>query len=390
MSLSHSRRGDTNSACPPPAYLQPPPGPPVPQPDFGNNTLYWSTLPAASLFPAAHPHQFQDYQVPPWIDQFTQSAPPPPQQQQQHQQHQQQHQQQFLEYSPLAAPFHTPTSLRASPFDSSSTNMAPDTCSFDDVASGGYNNARMFYGPRPTLPPTPEHRPVTTTKRRRKRSSTTAPLDLATPRSMAEPEAKANKHPCTYEGCSAAFARQEHLKRHVQSVHMAKRTYRCPVHMVLGDTFCDPKKVPNRKSGGRGGVKDFPERIDNLNQHIRTHIWREHARNATLKLEAVLRCIDICDADDSIKKKLRTSLLNRLKQLRDGKATPLPFGKPKPCPHELFPPKEYVYYEGHPIGTQWTDRGFQHGHERICGCPVMKLELDEPRRGGTSESVYAL
>jgi len=54
---------------------------------------------------------------------------------------------------------------------------------------------------------------------------------------------------CNVEGCSKCFARGEHLKRHVRSIHTHEKPHKCPVE---------------------GCGKGF-SRHDNLGQHMRVH-----------------------------------------------------------------------------------------------------------------------
>lgn len=54
---------------------------------------------------------------------------------------------------------------------------------------------------------------------------------------------------CTVDGCYKCFARGEHLKRHVRSIHTNEKPHKCPVE---------------------GCGKDF-SRHDNLGQHMRVH-----------------------------------------------------------------------------------------------------------------------
>ncbi|KAH9958968.1 hypothetical protein BC827DRAFT_1135501 [Russula dissimulans] len=54
---------------------------------------------------------------------------------------------------------------------------------------------------------------------------------------------------CTVDGCYKCFARGEHLKRHVRSIHTNEKPHKCPIE---------------------GCGKDF-SRHDNLGQHMRVH-----------------------------------------------------------------------------------------------------------------------
>ncbi|KAG7442688.1 uncharacterized protein BT62DRAFT_905096 [Guyanagaster necrorhizus] len=52
---------------------------------------------------------------------------------------------------------------------------------------------------------------------------------------------------CTEEGCGKNFQRGEHLKRHVNSVHLKYRRYECP-HEGCTSTF---SRKDNMKQHGR-------------------------------------------------------------------------------------------------------------------------------------------
>ncbi|KAF9072008.1 hypothetical protein BDP27DRAFT_1496634 [Rhodocollybia butyracea] len=60
---------------------------------------------------------------------------------------------------------------------------------------------------------------------------------------------KARIHLCKVPGCGKCFARGEHLKRHIRSIHTYDKPHRCPYP---------------------GCGKDF-SRHDNLGQHMRVH-----------------------------------------------------------------------------------------------------------------------
>ncbi|KAI9277766.1 hypothetical protein BY458DRAFT_504002 [Sporodiniella umbellata] len=54
---------------------------------------------------------------------------------------------------------------------------------------------------------------------------------------------------CDVKGCGKVFGRQEHVKRHIRSIHTKEKPFACPY------TRCQKRFA----------------RSDNLNQHIRTH-----------------------------------------------------------------------------------------------------------------------
>ncbi|KAJ7671156.1 hypothetical protein B0H17DRAFT_948372 [Mycena rosella] len=68
-------------------------------------------------------------------------------------------------------------------------------------------------------------------------------------RPTAAAKALARQYTCKVPGCGKCFARGEHLKRHVRSIHTYEKPHKCPYP---------------------GCGKDF-SRHDNLGQHMRVH-----------------------------------------------------------------------------------------------------------------------
>ncbi|KAK0209217.1 hypothetical protein DFS33DRAFT_1254631, partial [Desarmillaria ectypa] len=107
--------------------------------------------------------------------------------------------------------------------------------------------------PRPSANlPVPVPVPNLTKKSRGRRVPTVTSLDLSPRRGGDEDfhTAKgARVHLCKVPGCGKCFARGEHLKRHVRSIHTYEKPHKCPYP---------------------GCGKDF-SRHDNLGQHMRVH-----------------------------------------------------------------------------------------------------------------------
>lgn len=109
--------------------------------------------------------------------------------------------------------------------------------------------------PRPsTNLPVPVPVPNLTKKSRGRRVPTVATLDIS-PRRSGDGDFHtasgkgARVHLCQVPGCGKCFARGEHLKRHVRSIHTYDKPHKCPYP---------------------GCGKDF-SRHDNLGQHMRVH-----------------------------------------------------------------------------------------------------------------------
>ncbi|KAJ4471709.1 hypothetical protein C8J55DRAFT_435115 [Lentinula edodes] len=105
--------------------------------------------------------------------------------------------------------------------------------------------------------PVPIPIPNLTKKSRGRRVPTASTLDNSTRKSVdynySSSGGRGGKgvrvHTCKVPGCGKCFARGEHLKRHVRSIHTYDKPHKCPYP---------------------GCGKDF-SRHDNLGQHMRVH-----------------------------------------------------------------------------------------------------------------------
>ncbi|KAH9926418.1 uncharacterized protein B0H18DRAFT_876404 [Fomitopsis serialis] len=109
------------------------------------------------------------------------------------------------------------------------------------VSSASSSSHTDLSGHRATLPvPVPN-----LTKKSRGRRVPTA-IDVLTDEHA---EKARRNYMCEVDGCGKCFARGEHLKRHVRSIHTNEKPHKCPYP---------------------GCGKDF-SRHDNLGQHMRVH-----------------------------------------------------------------------------------------------------------------------
>ncbi|KAJ3934423.1 MAG: hypothetical protein NXY57DRAFT_935406 [Lentinula lateritia] len=158
---------------------------------------------------------------------------------------------------PLLSPNSPPTpGIPLSPSISSSSSISADTAmGTPHVGSSNYS------GPggrrKSNSLPVPIPIPNLTKKSRGRRVPTASTFDNSTRKSVdlnySSSGGRGGKgvrvHTCKVPGCGKCFARGEHLKRHVRSIHTYDKPHKCPYP---------------------GCGKDF-SRHDNLGQHMRVH-----------------------------------------------------------------------------------------------------------------------
>ncbi|KAF8231951.1 hypothetical protein L208DRAFT_1125594, partial [Tricholoma matsutake] len=112
--------------------------------------------------------------------------------------------------------------------------------------------------PVPNLTKKSRGRRVPTMEEFRAESATVVKSANGRKKDANSPSSKASRtYTCDVEGCGKLFARGEHLKRHVRSIHTYEKPHRCPYP---------------------GCGKDF-SRHDNLGQHMRVHKDYVHPRD---------------------------------------------------------------------------------------------------------------
>ncbi|KAF9469514.1 hypothetical protein BDZ94DRAFT_1150897 [Collybia nuda] len=124
------------------------------------------------------------------------------------------------------------------------------------MGSGGVGTVRRRARPASTLP-VPVPVPNLTKKSRGRRVPTLEDFQEGVLQKAAGkkkglgmgPGKGTRTYKCEVDGCGKLFARGEHLKRHVRSIHTYEKPHRCPYP---------------------GCNKDF-SRHDNLGQHMRVH-----------------------------------------------------------------------------------------------------------------------
>ncbi|KAJ3566182.1 hypothetical protein NP233_g7161 [Leucocoprinus birnbaumii] len=142
----------------------------------------------------------------------------------------------------------------SAPLDGDLALSAADYLNFSTLSTSSGAASRRRPRPSNTLP-VPVPVPNLTKKSRGRRVPTVSSLeDLRSASSGAGKKRQsagksARMYLCEVEGCGKCFARGEHLKRHVRSIHTYEKPHRCPYP---------------------GCGKDF-SRHDNLGQHMRVH-----------------------------------------------------------------------------------------------------------------------
>lgn len=178
--------------------------------------------------------------------------------------------------------------------------------SFDDVESD-YHSSEEFVSCSPSLniPSSPtwmgndgnNHSKLLTCRQRMRikarqlvNSSRRLRLSPGTTNDIDCPRLPHRKWICEEPFCERAFARPEHLKRHMNSVHAkCPKPNLCALAMHGGDETCTVNKHTNTRKPGNDWLKTRDpgvERSDNLYQHYITHLKKKEAkRNVTVEKE---------------------------------------------------------------------------------------------------------
>lgn len=158
-------------------------------------------------------------------------------------------------YSPYAYPSPTYTNpLGISTRPRRTISNATDSSAASSESSSSAYPPPPFQTPRrrsrsTTNLPVPVPVPNLTKKSRGRRVPTVSSLEHSRRGEAAEAVKGARIHMCKVAGCGKCFARGEHLKRHIRSIHTYEKPHKCPYP---------------------GCGKDF-SRHDNLGQHMRVH-----------------------------------------------------------------------------------------------------------------------